>query len=126
MDHTKGEWREAQSGQIEGGDGLLVALICGKGHRVRKPSEHNANADLIVMAPTAPHECDPDCPGEQNRRKLEMFEEMLAITKSSLAFFQEFGFGARAIGCEAVVKKAESVEAAGWTNDSLKQAGAET
>jgi len=26
---------------------------------------------------TAPHECDADCPGDRNRRKLALFEEMV-------------------------------------------------
>ena len=35
------------------------------------------NAALIVLAPTAPHDCDdPHCPGNINRRKLEAFDEI--------------------------------------------------
>lgn len=34
-----------------------------------------ANARLIALAPTAPHECDPSCPGEQNRRKLDLLQD---------------------------------------------------
>src|SRR3990167_10870846 len=40
-----------------------------------KPS--NGDADLIALAPAAPHDCDdPSCPGDMNRRKLEAAEEM--------------------------------------------------
>lgn len=39
-----------------------------------------ADAELIALAPTAPHECDdPKCPGNINRRKLELYPEMMAI-----------------------------------------------
>ena len=40
-----------------------------------KPS--NGDADLIALAPAAPHDCDdPSCPGDMNRRKLEAAEGM--------------------------------------------------
>ena len=40
-----------------------------------------------VVAPTAPHFCDiPNCPGPENKRKLEAFEELLAaLTKIATA-----------------------------------------
>mgnify|MGYP001608677572 CR=1 FL=1 len=37
-----------------------------------------ANARLIAEACSVPHECDPGCPGEQNRRKLAAYGELLA------------------------------------------------
>lgn len=42
--------------------------------------ERNANAQLIIAAPTAPHECDdPACPGNVNRRKLEAIDGLLVV-----------------------------------------------
>ena len=43
------------------------------------------NAELIALAPTAPHDCDPDCPGAVNKKRLEMFEEMVAAITDALA-----------------------------------------
>lgn len=41
-----------------------------------------ANAKLISLAPTAPHECgDPDCPGNINRKKLEAYPDLLEACK---------------------------------------------
>src|SRR3990167_10044181 len=74
MKHTKGPWHWhnektynlAGKGSYQDGDIL---------HCNGKPS--NSDADLISLAPTAPHTCeDPDCPGDINRRKLEAAEEM--------------------------------------------------
>lgn len=36
---------------------------------------------LISVAATMPHKCSPDCPGEQNRRKLEVFDDLLETAK---------------------------------------------
>ena len=42
------------------------------------------NAELIALAPTAPHDCaDPDCPGAVNKRKLEAFPEMLEALEAA-------------------------------------------
>jgi len=43
-----------------------------------------ANAALIAAAPTAPHECDiPGCPGVENKRKLDAFDDLLASLKDA-------------------------------------------
>jgi len=40
------------------------------------------DSSLIAMAPTAPHVCEyPQCPGDINRRKLELFDDLLAFAK---------------------------------------------
>lgn len=52
-----------------------------------------ANADLIALAPTAPHSCSvPRCVGDLNRRKLELLEEMKDVLLS-LRERSEFGSG---------------------------------
>jgi len=33
----------------------------------------------------APHECDPDCPGDRNRHKLALFGDMVAILEKDMA-----------------------------------------
>jgi len=33
----------------------------------------------------APHECDADCPGDINRRKLALFEEMVVMLEKDMA-----------------------------------------
>lgn len=33
----------------------------------------------------APHHCEPFCPGDQNRRKLEAFDELLETLRATLA-----------------------------------------
>lgn len=42
-------------------------------------TDQGADAKLIALAPSAPHKCNPDCPGEQNRRKLAAFDEIYAM-----------------------------------------------
>lgn len=51
----------------------LLGLVYGPGD-----GDAGANAELIALAPTAPHDCeDPECPGRANKRKLEAAGEML-------------------------------------------------
>ena len=48
------------------------------------------NAELIALAPTAPHDCaDPDCPGAVNKRKLEAFPEMLEALREAESHLAE-------------------------------------
>ncbi len=46
--------------------------------------EITENAPLVNIITTAPHECDPECPGEINRRKLEAAEGLLEAAKNAL------------------------------------------
>ena len=83
MKHTKGPWlsyrRGAREYTIEFTDGKLrsvLARIFGS----ELCSEHQGtaenNAQLLALAPTAPHDCDdPQCPGAVNKRKLEAQEK---------------------------------------------------
>lgn len=79
LKHTPGPWsygqRESEVGSnyyriktsndVLSGDNLVG--YCGE-----------ANARLIAAAPEAPHECDdPKCPGNINRQKLELYDEMV-------------------------------------------------
>ena len=41
--------------------------------------------DIILLAPTAPHDCDvEDCPGRKNKRKLEAGKKLFDIAKNIL------------------------------------------
>ena len=87
MKHTKGPWeyqkRRSDEYLVKGPTGAgyiatVYAAIVGDG-------PFQANAELIASAPTAPHDCDPDCPGGLNKKRLEMFEEMVAAITDALA-----------------------------------------
>lgn len=92
--HTAGPWTSDEHGgsfyvwgpdmamvadnENEGGfvDAEVVARMRGTG-RGATDEEKAANAALIALAPTAPHSCDvPDCPGNENRRRLEEYEAL--------------------------------------------------
>ena len=45
--------------------------------------EWASNADLIILALTAPHDCDLDCPGAVNKAKLEALPEMLEALEAA-------------------------------------------
>ena len=77
--HTPGPWFHGGC-VVYGNDHKLGGdLICDLACTViaRTANVVEANARLIELAPTAPHECDdPKCSGNVNRRKLELFGEM--------------------------------------------------
>ena len=78
MKHTRGPWvadtkyKMVNHGPHDYGVALVVDSKI-------DAEEGTANTVLIALAPTAPHECDPDCPGEQNRRKLVAYERLVAV-----------------------------------------------
>lgn len=61
--------RHFQLGQSGGGKGIAIVF-----------GDDNSNAELLSLATSAPHECSvPDCPGNLNRRKLEMWQEAVNL-----------------------------------------------
>ena len=87
MTHTPGPWtlKRTNRGMMVYGnvDGGPVAEVIGTmdGGNI---SDHG-NAGLIFLAPTAPHDCDvPGCPGPENKRKLEAFEELLEAARATM------------------------------------------
>ena len=70
MKHTPGPWWAHTDGCNEVWSPDVMVTIADE-----------RDCPLIALAPTAPHECDPECPGDQNRRKLEAFDELLAVAK---------------------------------------------
>jgi len=90
MEHTKGRWRPALGLDREVNGHHAIAIECNSPEGPRVPAvvmgleespEIMANVQLIALAPTAPHECDPDCPGDLNRRKLEAYEKLLQFAE---------------------------------------------
>jgi hypothetical protein len=91
MTHTPGPWRVGKTtgppsrdiyarvpGDVAGAI-FPVALEPNNGIR---PQDHDDNANLLALAPTAPHDCEiPDCPGMANKRLLEAAEGLLDIIK---------------------------------------------
>lgn len=58
-------------------DGSDSRSVCG--------DEHEANARIITAAPNVPHECDdPKCPGNINRQKLALYDEMERVLHETL------------------------------------------
>ena len=48
----------------------------------------NGNAELLALAPTAPHQCNnPKCPGNINRQKLELFDDMVKLLGSYTKYY---------------------------------------
>lgn len=83
MQHTPGPWK-LWNGYGPLGDGKMRVARLGNddGHGMwasegRDIVGNRDDLELLTLAPTAPHECSPDCPGEQNRRKLEAFDTLL-------------------------------------------------
>jgi hypothetical protein len=69
--HT--DWKARGAG-VYSGD----ALVCFVAGDDTTCEEDESNALLISLAPTAPHGCAiPGCPGAENKRKLEAFDEMV-------------------------------------------------
>ena len=92
IEHTPGEWELTSSADPDQdlsiiGRGPVVSGVIAsiRTQWMHEPQrrEQNANADLLALAPTAPHECsDPDCPGNRNRLKLAAGEELLSWLKT--------------------------------------------
>lgn len=84
INHTPGPWAIDAKNicDIQSvGENLEIAttepmILCGG---ITPPRiKANTNAQLISLAPSSPHECDdPKCPGNVNRVKLEMFDEIV-------------------------------------------------
>lgn len=70
--HTPGPWKTQEYGYCHVGKNIVT-----ENETIAK-STFDGNADLITIAPSTPHECDdPRCPGNINRQKLEMFDELI-------------------------------------------------
>ena len=75
--HTAGPWHftvKEYRNEIRRVEGWVIAEAIQE-----SAAANTANAALIALAPTAPHDCgDPACPGVVNLRRLEVGEELLA------------------------------------------------
>jgi hypothetical protein len=93
LKHTKGPFH------VEFGDAPAVLTVgnknavCTTHGCYATVAEKTANATLLAIADTAPHVCaDPACPGDLNRRKLEMFGELVAKLEAMVAAKRRIGF----------------------------------
>lgn len=87
IEHTPAPWESCDGNVIATGEtprgspaGRLIALVYSEdGERHRWYFEcGNGNSKIVALSPRAPHECDvPNCPGDLNRRKLEMFAKIM-------------------------------------------------
>lgn len=86
--HTKGPW---EVGNYNNRAWFIKAVgdtvpICG-GQHIDKRSENNAA--LLILAPTAPHDCENvTCPGAVNEQKLEAFDALLNAAKNAMSNLQ--------------------------------------
>jgi hypothetical protein len=87
MTHTAGPWETYETVSAfyvaAGGTDLLSIPLTEK-----FADEDRANANLIALAPTAPHDCEvKDCPGQRNKRLLEAAEGLLEACTVANQFF---------------------------------------
>ena len=102
LKHTKGPFTVQKLNHAEGDLWLQIGFfdpddrsreigpVAELKHLITDDDEQRANAELLALAPTAPHVCaDPECPGDINRRKLEEYEslhdEMADLLESYIA-----------------------------------------
>jgi len=93
MKHTKGPLHVILRGRVTRAGLPTYDIMHGSGNpenwdMFAERIEGQANADLISLAPTAPHDCDdPNCPGAVNKKRLEMFEEMAEVVKRFVDYY---------------------------------------
>ena len=112
--HTPGPWYSlGRTVHPErSGVEMLRTLLTAKAH-AGYPREAEGNAALAALAPTAPHSCDaPDCPGRENKRRLEEHEECLA----NMDHAQELG---SPFSAKEVVRRLEAYPALLAENERL-------
>lgn len=123
INHTKGEFkvitseeREAVFGDVE----FPPLLICDE----RDGSEPWCIADLCTCQPgeagdavllahiaEVPHECDdPKCPGNINRQKLEMFDEMLSALRETRNAMQIAGSELTCNRLDSIITRARALQ----------------
>src|SRR3990167_4484834 len=95
MKHTRGPFTVQQCNHAEGQMWLQIGFfdprdrtreigpIAELKYLITRDEEQRANAELLSLAPTAPHDCDLDCPGAVNKRKLEALPEMLEALEAA-------------------------------------------
>ena len=78
--HTPGPW-ELDNDEREGMEWNIHVVQTNHDMRIcfmTSDGPARENAELIALAPTAPHTCsDPTCPGNINRQKLELWGELV-------------------------------------------------
>ncbi len=99
MTHTPGPWFASEdyyggpsvrtvpepNSKITGRDAIFENTGRGSG----APTQ--GDVALLALAPTAPHECAPECPGEMNRRRVAAFDELLKAARNLCVYNDELG-----------------------------------
>lgn len=104
VEHTPGPWHqrdsnvaEAENIMVDCGDraqphtvGAIAVVLNFGGYmsftdgQARCDARMRTNADLITLAPTAPHYCSVDgCPGNHNRQQLDMLPEAARLIQKA-------------------------------------------
>lgn len=107
--HTPWLWHIALKNPQE------ICMQNDSGHICIARSHSELNAELLALSPTAPHHCaDPKCPGDINRRKLEMWQKLLVglYSWADLMHNDESGTCHDKNLCAAckLIKKAETIK----------------
>jgi hypothetical protein len=92
--HSKAPWTKYTSESacyVLADDESTVATAVGQ-----HEANENANAYLIALAPTAPHDCEiPDCPGAKTKRLLEAAEGLREALEDMTEAIKRVGFSKR-------------------------------
>lgn len=96
IQHTPGPWKGKRVSlpltssiyhEVHCGEKTPIVNWAGFDDSTRTKKQHLANAELLGLAPTAPHSCDvPDCPGARNQRCLEDFDALLGFLEHSIKY----------------------------------------
>ena len=77
-----------------------------------QPGE-TGDRELLGMIASAPHECDdPKCPGNINRQKLEMFDEMLSALRETRKAMQITGGDLTCARLDGIITRARALREA--------------
>ena len=104
ISHTPGPWRRGWLHSYNAGTGEPEAFvyrlppgdpqetahnrICVRGSSDSR-MDWDSDADLISLAPTAPHSCDIEgCPGAENKRRLDLFERYKQVSEAYQGRFE--------------------------------------
>ena len=80
-------------------------------HVVARVLNDCVDEELILLAPTAPHDCDiPGCPGRENKRKLEAAEDLCVEAKQAVSVLRAEYMNNAANDLESAVREYEGKE----------------
>ena len=94
IEHTPGPWcvEMGHDGAFKVENGWIDArfTVADRAPVPFRADESTGNGFLIALAPTAPHDCSvPGCPGPENKRRLEAFEELVVALRAVADAFSQ-------------------------------------